>query len=400
VKQRQQLPPAPLNELLPLMGWLIYEATWEVVQRIPTAWDRPATSDDERARSETALRYINELANAARALPWPEFAPRALGAIRAQALAESKRDTETGYDAAWTAHEEGRRKYREYRDTHGTDAARERFVRDLDEVLLQLALAEAGTACRITERVVSRWAESFASESQDKWVRRMFRELSAGVAVGELAIDTARQIQKDHGFVSEVTEERLALRSVAEPRHHDRPRGAPAARAGPGDGAAGEPAGRLRHLGGLEKHTLGRFEKAYAAIEEPTRDVDGNPGKMRKDLARQLVHMRLKCGAAEARLPALVQQSFDPCLAHAMLDAEALEALSVYLAGADREQGRERGIGAATMPAFIRGVRACRELGANDDGYTAWRKRWFRLDQFRNEPGRWERALAALAAAD
>jgi hypothetical protein len=401
VKQRQQLPPAPLDELLPLMGWLIYEATWEVVQRIPTAWDRSATSDDERARSETALRYINELANAARALPWPEFAPRALGAIRVQALAESKRDTETGYDAAWTAHEEGRRKYREYRDTHGTDAARERFVRDLDEVLLQLALAETGTACRITERVVSRWAESFASESQDKWVRRMFRELSAGVAVGELAIDTARQIQKDHGFVSEVTEERLALRSALQNP------GIMTARAALLLLVLGR---EMERLGSRpdgyatwvdwEKHTLGRFEKAYAAIEEPTHDVDGNPGKMRKDLARQLVHMRLNVALLKPGYQLSSRQSFDPCVAHATLDAEAVEALSVYLAGADREQGRERGIGAATMPAFIRGVRACRELGADDDGYTAWRKRWFRLDQFRNEQGRWERVLVALAAAD
>ena len=127
------------------------------------------------------------------------------------ALAESKRDTLLGYDAAWILHEEGRNKYHEYRDTQGTDESRERFVHDLDEVLLQLALAETGTACRVTERVISEWASGDASESEDRWIRRMFRDVSAGVAVGEMAIDTARRIQRERGFVKAVTEKRLAL---------------------------------------------------------------------------------------------------------------------------------------------------------------------------------------------
>src|SRR6185369_14448356 len=63
--QRPQLPPAPLDELLPLMGWLIYEATWETVQRIPTAWDREATSAEDRTKHEAAMAHIHALANAA-----------------------------------------------------------------------------------------------------------------------------------------------------------------------------------------------------------------------------------------------------------------------------------------------------------------------------------------------
>src|SRR5690348_15685326 len=75
IEQWQQLPPPPLGELLPLMGWLIYEASWETVQRLPTGWDRPAASPEDRARHETDMWYLNTLANAARGLPWPEFAP-------------------------------------------------------------------------------------------------------------------------------------------------------------------------------------------------------------------------------------------------------------------------------------------------------------------------------------
>src|SRR5438552_1235377 len=72
-ENRQQLPSAPLDELLPLMGWLIYEASWETVQRVPTAWDRPTTSAEDRARHESDMSYLYALADAARGLPWPEF---------------------------------------------------------------------------------------------------------------------------------------------------------------------------------------------------------------------------------------------------------------------------------------------------------------------------------------
>ena len=154
--RREQLPFAPLDELLPLMGWVIYEATWDAVQKIPTTLNEQAATPDDHRRGEAALLRISELADVARFLPWPKFAPRALGAIRAQALAESKRDTEAGYDAAWVAHMEARRRHEEYRGSHAPGRARERFDRDLDEVLLQLNLAETGTACRTAEQVISR----------------------------------------------------------------------------------------------------------------------------------------------------------------------------------------------------------------------------------------------------
>jgi hypothetical protein len=393
-----QLPPAPLDELLPLMGWLIYEASWETVQRIPPAWDRPTTSDEDRAQHETNIGFLYALANAARGLPWPEFAPRALGVIRALALGESKRDTGLGYDAAWTLHAEGREKYFEYRDTHGTDNERKRFIRDLDEVLLQLALAETGTACRVSEQVIWQWASGYRDESEDKWIRRMFRDVSAGVDVGELAIDTARQIQRDYGFVEDVTEERLAMRTALQNP------GIMTARAALLQLVLGHEMERLgsrpdgfETWADWEQHTLSRFVKAYEAIEESVVDASGNPGEMREDLARQLIHMRLNLALLKPGYHLPSKRSFDPCLSMAELDGDALEALSAYLAGEDGERGRERGIGAATMPAFIRGIRACRGLGDGDDGYDLWRERWFRLDQLRNEPGRWDSVRWALA---
>jgi hypothetical protein len=51
------------------------------------------------------------------------------------------------------------------------------------------------------------------------------------------------------------------------------------------------------------------------------------------------------------------------------------------------------------MPAFIRSVIVGRALGADDHGYVEWRERWFRLDQYANEPGRRDRVRQALAAA-
>jgi len=397
--RREQLPFAPLDELIPLMGWVIYEATWDAVQKIPATLNEQAATPDDHRRGEAALSRISELADVARFLPWPEFAPRALGAIRAQALAESKRDTEAGYDAAWVAHMEARRRHEEYRGSHAPGPSRERFDRDLDEVLLQLNLAETGTACRTAERVISRWAEEFSDQSEQRWIERMFRELTTGVAVGEHAIDLGRQIKKQYGFVDKVTEQRLTLNTALQ---------------NPGIMTA-RAAGLLLALGpemrrlGLqpvgfstwrewEEHVLSRFTKAYRAIEEPT-VANGGEAEVRGDLRRQVIHMRMNLALLKpgSSLPSAL--SFDPCLRYETLDDEALEQLSAHLAGPEGSRGQERGIGAATMPAFISSVIACRSQGPDDRGYELWREKWFRLDRYADEPGRRKNVTEALATA-
>jgi hypothetical protein len=404
-----QLPLAPLDELLPLMGWLVYEASWDCVQRVDASFDREAADPAARRQSEAELARIDQLADCARHLPWPEFAPRALGALRALALAESKRDTEPGYDAAWTMHKEARDKYREYLDSHGDEASRGQFVLALDEVFLQLALAETGTACRTAERVIARWSEQFddpekpewTRAEEQRWIERMFRDLSAGVAVGERAIDTGERIRRDVGFAKEVSEHRLtrhsalqnpgimtaravslllALRPAMEVELGRRPPG-------------------FDSWDRWEQDMLDRFVRAYRVIESEVPGPDGRPVEMDRGFQRQLVHIRLNL--------ALLKPGYDlpsarvadlPCLGFNPLDDAAVEAMSAWLAG-PQGLGRERALGAATMPMFLRSLIACRGRGPDDDGYQSWRIRWFRLDHYSTEPGRLDRVRRALAAA-
>ncbi|MFC4092897.1 hypothetical protein, partial [Micromonospora sp. GCM10011541] len=53
-------------------------------------------------------------------------------------------------------------------------------------------------------------------------------------------------------------------------------------------------------------------------------------------------------------------------------------------------------IGSATMPAFLRGVTACRADRGASGGYREWRRRWFVLDRYDDEDDRRERAERAL----
>jgi len=402
-----QLPPAPLDQLLPLLGWLIYETSWEALQRVVTAFDRLDEQDDRRRESEGAVDQIGRLADAARQLPWPEFAPRALGAIRAQALVESKRDRESGYESAWILHREARKKYVEFRDCHGTGPDRERYTQAIDDVLLQLALAETGTACRTAERVIGRWAEEFADPAdpdrsraaEQRWVQRMFHQLTEGLEVGELAIGTAYRIREERGFVDQVCETRLTLRNALQNpgimsaraallllplgREMDR-----LGRRAPGTGSW------QRWEAGL----LCRFEQAYRAIEEEVTDQPGDPVPVRPDLQRQLVHIRLDLGLLKPGYDLPSGLSFAPGLRINPLDDTAVRSLTEWLATPDG-RGRWRGFEAATMPSFIRSVVAGRSRGPADRGYQRWRREWFRYEQYAAEPGRRDRVEAALAAA-
>src|SRR6185503_19510538 len=130
------IPPEPLRELLPLMGWLIYEAsldrTWDVMAQYETLAGEPGTL------SRTNVILVRRLANAARQLVWPHFAPRALGSIRCEALIESKRDTEAGYDAAYIVHQEARDRHASYRGQLVALPDTAMLVLALDELLVQL----------------------------------------------------------------------------------------------------------------------------------------------------------------------------------------------------------------------------------------------------------------------
>lgn len=393
---RPQLPPDVLAERLPLMGWLIYEASLALLWLVTPAYEALTSEASQAARS--ASEMIARVADAARSLPWPEFAPRALGAIRAQALAASKRDTELGYDDAWILHQEARTKHASFSDSHGGGTSRDRYLLDLDEILLQIALAETGTACRTAERVIGRWAEeleyengAWAEADGARWTQRMFRELSDGVAIGERALDVAARIERESAFVHRVDEHRLALvTSFQNP-------GIMTARAVllmlsmcPEMEALGRRPGDHETWAGLRADLLERFDRAYRYIELPVLNADGDPRPLLQAHARSIVQLRLHLAllAPGHRLPSTL--TFDPCLEFDRLDDRAVEALSAWLA--ETVDGRPRGdanvIGSATKPSFVSSVEACRAAFGTTSGYREWRLRWFELDRYANEPGR------------
>ncbi|GAA4735580.1 hypothetical protein [Phytohabitans rumicis] len=417
-ERRTPEPPEELTQRLWLMGWLIYEASWEAVQRVEPAFE--SLGGQRQEDSAAAYELIARTADAARGLPWPEFAPRALGAVRAQALAASKRDTPIGYDEAWILHDEARETHDNFSAAHAgvrgpkdespgdPDHPRARYLLALDELVLQLALAETGTACRTAERVIGRWSEEVAeaggdwTENDDAlWTQKLFRQLHRGLRYGEQALEIADEIRDRHRFAAKVDEDRLALKTA-----YQNP-GIMTARAGllvlalcPEMERLGrDPVDGYDTWQLARKAMLARAAHAYAKIGE--RDEDGEPVPLNKAHQRSAVQLRLNFaiqapGYAPAREPL-----FDPDLERDPLDGAALEALSGWLA--EEVDGRQRGdanvIGSATMPSFIRSVEAGQVAFGAPAGYRDWRRRWPQLDRYVHESGRAERVARALDAS-
>jgi hypothetical protein len=405
VDERQQTPVPPLDELLPLMGWLIYEASLKPLWSIPpdfTGLDE-ATANEARAKVDLVTR----LANAGRGLPWPEYAARALGAIRVQALIESKKDTETSYDAAWTLHEEARKKYEEFRDALGTAAERERFVRDCDEVLLPLALAETGTACRAAERVIAKWAEDHldsdpASEARDsdRWTQRMFRELSHGAEIGERALRTAERIEAQHGLVHEVDERGLTVTTshrnpaimtcrallLLYSLTHEM-----------------DWLGRRAETGSWNAYRarlVDRFLAAFGYLLRKVKDREEQPIPLVPDHLRSMVQLCLHLGLVVPGRELPQDVVVDDTLTLRRLDDDAVEAMCGWLTAIDAKTNRQRGdgnvVGSASKPSYLAGVEACRRDTGGAADYRAWRRRWPRLDRYVDHPGRTDRINSIL----
>jgi hypothetical protein len=379
------------------MGWLIYEASLAALWPIRAAFE--SLDEPLRSESEANYRVIRQLADGARMLPWPEFAPRALGAIRALALAESKRDTEEGYDAAWIAHREAMDRYTSYRSSLAASDPAYRVA--LDEVFLQLALAETGTACRTAERVIGRWAEGIAEgdwtlQDETRWTQRLFRQLTEGVDIGEQALATVEQIDKAFGLVDRVDEHRMALPTAYRNPAIMTARAAllQLALSGEMEATSRRPPGNHHSWLDFQHDLLDRFTQAYNAVERPVYS-HGEIMRLRSDHQRAVIQLRLNAAllAPGHSLPSRLD--FAPCLAFDPLDERAVEALSDWLAEHNSDANV---IGTATMPGFIRSVEACRAtFGVFDDGYRRWRMEWSRLDRYQSEPGRRERIAAALA---
>ncbi|MFI7077520.1 hypothetical protein ACIBO1_09515 [Micromonospora sp. NPDC049903] len=401
-----QLPPDHLAELLPLMGWLIYEVSWKLVSQLTDG--RREENPEVLAAIKTRYDLIARTVNAALGLPWPEYAPRALGALRAQALAESKRDTEESYGRARTAHQSARRRHGEFltysqRTAVGKDDGEGQLP--LDEILVQLDLAETGTACRVAERVIGRWPEDFASADEIEYTQRLFDQLTSGVDIGEQALKTADRVWEEHGFSDEVTETRLLL---------------PTSFINPGIMTARAVLLMLALTADMDKlgrlpldddqtwdatrHRLRkRFEEAYTYIERPIVSSTGEQVEPRDDLKLAIVQTRLSAALLMPgyRLPSTL--SFASCLSHEVLDDDAVEAMCGWMTeqvtddrGRQRQRSVHRGIGSAIMPRFLDSVEACRVAMGGTPGFRQWRSRWFVLDSYAREKGRAERVEKAL----
>jgi hypothetical protein len=402
-----EYPPAPLDELLPLMGWLIYEASLDRLWNVAARFEALPAAQQEESRANAVL--ISRLADAARGLPWPEFAPRALGAIRALALVESKRDTEVGYDTAWTLHEEAREKYQEYVDSHGNQPSRDQFILALQEVLIQLALAEAGTACRTAERVIGRWVEEFekddpkeSEEDSGRWTQRMFRQLSDGIDVGTRALDAARKIKEGYGFVHEVTEKRLTLATgLRNPAIMTCRAILLAYSMCPEMEGLDRDPGDLRSWKSVQQNLLDRFDKAFGALRMPVQKKDGTEWPLNADHLRSMVQLCLHLALVTPTHQLAEPLKVDDDLTLYRLDGDAVEAMSAWIAtevdGKQRDDANT--IGSASKPSFIASVDKCREDGGATADYRNWRRRWPRLDRYADEDGRRERIVRILGCA-
>jgi hypothetical protein len=407
--QRSQLPPDDLADRLHPMGWVMYELTWGAMQFVAPSFE--SIADERHEISMAALDLIARVADAARAQPWPEFAPRALGAIRAQALAESKRDTERGYEDAWHYHEQADMRHESFMAMHAGQESRKELIRHLDEVSLQLALARTGTACRTAERIIGRWAEGLISDpplwiddEEDSWTELLFDRLRQGVTIGERALAVAQRVEDEHGFVDDVTEERMALRAS-----YQNP-GIMTCRAAllllaltpEMDRLGHRPVDGHRSWSEFRQALLQRFKDAYRKIERPVTAKDGTVSPMKQEYARSLAQLRLNLALLAPGYPLRAGLVVAPCFAVNPLGDEAVEQLSGWLA--EIVGGRQRGdanvIGSATKPSFLAGVEFCREeLGGRDSGYRGWRRRWIELDRYIGEPDRRELALRVLGTA-
>lgn len=406
---RAPAPPVDREVTLWRLGWLFYESSWALTKLVRTSFD--AT---DHAPSKAAVALIVRLSTSYVRLPWPQWAPRGLGALRAHALAESKRDTDAGFVSAWVWHDEAKQRYVEYLAT--TPAKPSRLRLGLVETMLQLALAETGTACRGVERTLGSWGEELLESADpiDAFVeqdnagerRGMLRRLLKGVQFGRDALERAAEIEQKHGLVHRVDEERLAMVTAFQNP------GIMTARAcllamplclGLDGWRPPEEFGDWAEARAFLRDT---FERAYRAIEREVRDDHGELKPFSQSFERPLMHIRTHFGLLHPGAELGSELSFADCLATARLDGAAVEAMCSWLA--DRPVPARRGegnpIASVMMPGYIRLVERYRLDHAGSTGeYAEWRVKWFELDRYADDAARrvWlDVALAAATALD
>lgn len=370
-------PPSEVARDLSHVGWLVYVTSWEILQAVETNWS--GLRGERLAKAQRGMALLRRLDDAARLLPWPEYAPRALGAYRTHALGLSKEDTADSYRDAWSLHRQADGMYTKFRLKVQKDA---KLTRALDEVQVQLRLAETGTSCREPEQIVTMWHTSddvtggLEVREEEAFVR-MLQGLERGTAHGNEAIGLLQRLDAEDPFGTEVDEFRLLTRS------NYRNPGIMTARAH----LIMLPMTTLMEAWELpathghnswddaRKHLLDSAIVAYAVTEQELAE------KFRDDHLRQMVQLRLMLAIVAPGIEltsALEEFSQLP----AMLDADAVTALSDWLRAGDHDANI---IGSAMMPAYLAGLHLL--IGPQRwSSYVDWRIEHIRLDkQVRNQ---------------
>lgn len=389
-------PTEEVTRRLRVAAWLMLEVSLKLVQRVKPAWEALPTHDPDAKRSAESTALVDRVANSARYLAWRDFCPRALGAIRAQALAASKRDTVAGFRRAWLLHKEADKRFDEYKAAAGVDPE---LLLHFDETLVMLRLAQTGTACRTAELTINRTvAGSSRSTTEKARLNKLFRDLDQGANYGDQTIEAVRGVHRKHGLVTMVDEERFTLdTSYRNP-------GIMTARAyllmypitallEQQNRGTWKDLPSWKHV---RERLIEKFLEAYRAIE-----YQGSQTPLTVDFERSIIQLRLNLAIVNPGFELPSAHTFAPCLKRTVLDEEAIEELSQWLAQLDAK-GKRRGdanvIGSATMPSYLTAIHLVR--GGTEDAwkqYAEWRHRWFNLDRHVAETTRKDIVTAALA---
>ena len=394
-----KVPPDQQVRELRFFGWALFEAALVAINKVEPAYTYLPEAD--RDRSLSAVRDIAELADLARAIPWPEFSLRSLGALRSLALAYSKGDSADQYKAAWATHEEVADLLEKRSDE--IDSGRfddgPHFVdlkRDRDEMWQQHELSQTGTSCREPEHALCRWIErvkagQFREDAQEELIAFLAHRLRGGIRDGLSTIGRGDDIYSnpDYEILSHKDEKHLL---------------GPTSMQNPGIMTARAyllliPMCPLmesyEHLpfegddwADYTRQLIDGFVWAYGRIEQPYPGIETEEVPFVKAHLRSLVQHRLffRIICPTELLPTRLDED----ILGGALDLDDVDDMSHWLSARGDDANV---ISSATMPEYIRGIEAIRAQSGYHDGYRAWRRRWPTLDRFHKEPER-----AALVA--
>lgn len=396
------VPPAEIRHRLRVVGRFIYEVAWRIVdgEKLPRDWGTAlADKPDLLRQAEQQIQLLEQLDHAARILPWREYAPRALGAIRSKGLAASKKNDQQGFLDAWSFHFEAEEMYKDFREAlfMATDPGIRDFAFELDSVQQQLLLAQTGTSCRQAERAFALDEESGSVDAQaaQRVFEYLFSALEDGAFSGREAIRVLEHVEHGYGLVTKANNTHLL-----GPQNF-RNAGCMAARANllllPMATAMDrwsrpKPVGYDSwdaYRGEIEQQIV----VACRAIERERTQA------LRLDHLRQIAFIRLSLAFLAPRLRIrtslqLVDSSdgltwkFSGQETPLVLDDEACGRLSSWLATDQSDKGDDIIIGSVNMPAYFEALHIHMTQAKTWDRYVQWRTDWPQLDRHQSHARR------------